>query len=66
MKVFALRPFTAVPPTWRLRDRIALKIRQTAERVAALNARVDEARAQRDRANEADGTVDRAFWIYLR
>ena len=66
MKVFALRPFTAVAPPWRVRDRIARKVRRAAERVAALNARIDEARARRDRANEAEGTVDRAYWIYLR
>ena len=66
MKVFALRHATAVAPAWHLRGPIGRKIRRAAERVAEINARVDEARAFRDRANQAHHTVDGTFWIYLR
>ena len=66
MKAFAVRRSAAVEPASYLRHRITKKLRGAAARLAALNARVDEGRALRDRANQASRSVDRAFWIYLR
>jgi hypothetical protein len=66
MKVFAVRRLAAVEPASYLRDRIIQKMRRAAAGLATLNTRVDEGRALRDRANQANRTVDRAFWIYLR
>jgi hypothetical protein len=65
MNVFALRRSAAVEPI-SLRFRIGQRIRRAAASFARLNARIDEVRALRDRANQANHTVDRAFWIYLR
>ena len=66
MRVFTLRRYAAVVPAWHLRDRLSRTMRQAAQRVAEMNARLDEARALRDRANQANQNVDRSFWIYLR
>ena len=66
MKVFALRRPSAAEPASYLRHRITRTVRRAAERLAAVNARVDEGRMLRDRANEANAGVDRSFWIYLR
>jgi hypothetical protein len=66
MKVFAARRFAAAEPSSFLRDRITQTLRRAAERLAALNARFDEGRSVRDRANQANHAIDRAFWIYLR
>ena len=66
MKVFALRRYAAAVPAWHLRDRLTRQMRRAAQRVADMNARLDEARALRDRANQANESVDRTYWIYLR
>ena len=66
MKVFALPRLAAAEPASLLRRRITRELRRAAARFVALNATIDEGRAQRDRANEANHSVDRAFWIYLR
>jgi|GEM_PF-2568642 len=66
MNVFAVRRIAAVESTSSLRHRIGRNFRRAAELLAALNASVDDGRARRDRANQGNDTVDRAFWIYLR
>ena len=66
MRVFTLRRHAAAVPASHLRDRLGQKMRRAAQRVAEMNARLDAARALRDRANQANQSVDRSFWIYLR
>ena len=65
-KVFALPRLAAGEPVSLVRRRITRELRRAAARLRALNATIDEGRALRDRANQANHSVDRAFWIYLR
>jgi hypothetical protein len=66
MKVFAGPRFGAFKPSSRFCVRIGEQVRRVAGHLAAMNGRIDEARARRDRANQAGHTVDGAFWVYLR
>ncbi len=66
MKVFAVSRFVAVGPPSQSRTRFSERLRRVVDRLAAVNLRIDEARARRDRANQQNGSVDGAFWIFLR
>jgi hypothetical protein len=66
MKVFAVPRFGAVEPRPPFRTTVRAQLRHVVEHVIALNGRIDEARARRDRVNQQSGTVDSAFWIFLR
>jgi hypothetical protein len=66
MKVFADPRCGAMKPRFPLGARISEHVRRVASQLAAMNGRIDEARACRDRANQAGHTVDGAFWVFLR
>ncbi len=66
MKVFVVPRPTAADSTPSFRNRIATHVRRTADRIAELNARIDDAHARRDHANHHNDTVDAGFWIFLR
>jgi hypothetical protein len=66
MKVFAVPRFVAVKPRSQFRTSISEQFRRVVHNLVAVNGRIDEARARRDRANHDSGTVDSAFWIFLR
>jgi len=65
MKVFAVPRLAAVERT-SLRVRIGEFALHTIGRIAQISARLDEQRALRDHVNQANETVDSAYWIYLR
>jgi hypothetical protein len=48
------------------RLRLSERFRSVVDHLVALNGRIDRARSQRDRANQESGTVDGAFWVFLR
>lgn len=66
MKVFAVPRLIAVRPPSQFRPSISERLRSVADRLAAVNLRLDEARSRRDRANQQSGSVDDAFWVFLR
>jgi hypothetical protein len=66
MKVFPVPRFVAVKPPSQFRKRVRAQLRHVVQQLIAVNGRIDEARAQRDRANQVSGTVDGAFWVFLR
>jgi hypothetical protein len=65
MKVFAVPRLVAVERT-SFRGRIGAVALHAIARIAQISARLDEQRALRDHVNQANETVDSAFWIYLR
>ena len=66
MKVFAVPRFGAVEPRPPFRTNVRAQLRRVVEHLITLNGRIDAARARRDRANQESGSVDSAFWIFLR
>lgn len=66
MKVFAVPRFGAAEPRPPFRTNVRAQLRRVVDHVIALNGRLDAARARRDRANQESGTVDGAFWVFLR
>lgn len=66
MKVFAVPRFGAVEPRPPFRANVGAQFRRVVDHFVVLSRRLDEARTRRDRLNQESGSVDAAFWVFLR